>query len=284
MITRIADVNTVRGALANFPRPLALVPTMGALHEGHLALLREARRCVGPEGTVAISIFVNPIQFDRASDLTSYPQPLEEDLALCEIEGVDLAFIPAKEALYHRDHSVLVSESLLTRHLCGASRPGHFDGVLTIVMKLFQLLQPDFAIFGNKDFQQLALIRRMVRDLNVPVEVIGHATVREADGLALSSRNVRLSAEHRADAPRIQRALRAARDLAVTGEQSPAVFLHCARTHLLAAAPADFSIDYLELVDAGTLQPLASVNRPAVLATACFYGEVRLIDHIGIRR
>lgn len=282
MITRISDVNPVRSSLANFRRPLALVPTMGALHEGHLRLIREARRRVSPEGTVAVSIFVNPIQFDRAEDLAAYPQPLEVDLALCEKEGVDLVFTPETEALYHKDHSVLVTESLLTRHLCGATRPGHFDGVLTVVLKLFNLFQPDLAVFGRKDFQQLALIRRMVRDLDVPVDIIGHATVREADGLALSSRNRKLTAEHRADAPRIRRALTAARDLARNGEKNPAVYLETARHHLLKNAPDDFNIDYLELVDADTLQPVFNVTSPATLATACFYGPVRLIDNLRI--
>ncbi|YCM45934.1 pantoate--beta-alanine ligase [Verrucomicrobiaceae bacterium 227] len=282
MIARLSDVNAVRDSLRTAPRPLALVPTMGALHEGHLQLIRAARQQVGPEGTVAISIFVNPIQFDRAEDLENYPQPLEEDLALCEKEGVDLAFVPGIASLYAADHSTLVTESLLTKHLCGASRPGHFDGVLTIVLKLFNIFQPDFSIFGNKDFQQLALIRRMVRDLDVPVEIIGHPTVREADGLALSSRNRKLTDEHRSDAPRIRSALLAARDLAKNGEQAPAIYLDAARHHLLKEALPDFKIDYLELVDAESLQPVSKVTSSVTLATACFYGPVRLIDHIGI--
>ena len=256
---------------------------MGALHEGHLQLLREARKRVGATGTVAISIFVNPIQFDRAEDLQNYPQPIEEDLALCEQEGVDLAFVPPVTSLYASDHSTLVTESLLTKHLCGATRPGHFDGVLTVVLKLFNIFQPEFAIFGKKDFQQLALIHRMVRDLDVPIEIIGHPTVREPDGLALSSRNRKLTSDQRADAPRIRRALIAARDLSKTGEQSPKVYLDAARHHLLKNAPADFKIDYLELVDAASLQPVSKVIAPATLATACFYGNVRLIDHISIK-
>ncbi len=284
MITRIPDVNSVRASLQKFPRPLALVPTMGALHDGHLSLIREARKQVGSGGTVVVSIFVNPIQFDRASDLSTYPQPLAEDLARCEAEGVEIAFVPEKKDLYYGDRSILVTESLLSKHLCGASRPGHFDGVLTIVLKLFNIFQPEIAVFGNKDFQQLAIIRRMVRDLNLPVQIIGHPTVRENDGLALSSRNSRLSPGQRKDAPRIRRALEAARDLKVNGEQKPGVYLDAARSHLLAGAPGDFSIDYLELVDAGTLQPVAKVNCSAVLATACFYGNIRLIDHLEIRR
>jgi len=255
---------------------------MGALHEGHLALLRCAREKVGPRGTVAISIFVNPIQFDRPEDLLNYPQTLENDLVACEAEGVDLAFIPHADELYLPDRSVLVTESLLTKHLCGATRPGHFDGVLTIVLKLFNILQPDCAIFGRKDFQQLALINRMVRDLDVPVKIIGHPTIREPDGLALSSRNRKLTPEHRADAPRVHRSLTAARDLIKTGEQSPAVYLDAAKSYLLKEAPADFSIDYLGFVDSATLQPITKLTAPATLATACFYGQVRLIDHTEI--
>lgn len=282
MIRCCHDVSSAREALSTAPRPLALVPTMGALHDGHIALLRAAREKVGPRGTVAISIFVNPIQFDRPEDLLNYPQTLEDDLAACEAEGVDLAFIPNADDLYLPDRSVLVTESLLTKHLCGATRPGHFDGVLTVVLKLFNILQPNCAIFGNKDFQQLALINRMVRDLDVPVEIIGHPTIREDDGLALSSRNRKLTPEHRTDAPRIQRALAAARDLFKTGEQSPAVYLDAAKSYLIKDAPADFSIDYLELVDSVSLQPIAKLTAPATLATACFYGPVRLIDHIEI--
>lgn len=282
MIRRYHDISSVREALSTAPRPLALVPTMGALHEGHLALLRAAREKVGPRGTVAISIFVNPIQFDRPEDLLNYPKTLENDLAACDAEGVDLAFIPNAGELYLPDRSVLVTESLLTKHLCGATRPGHFDGVLTVVLKLFNILQPDCAIFGKKDFQQLSLINRMVRDLDVPIEIVGHPTIRQDDGLALSSRNRKLIPDHHADAPRIQRALAAARDLVQTGEQSPDIYLAAAKSHLLKDAPADFSIDYLEFVDSATLQPIAKLTAPATLATACFYGPVRLIDHIEI--
>lgn len=283
MITRLPDVKSVRENLSKSQQPIALVPTMGALHEGHLALLRDARKRVGPNGKVIISIFVNPIQFDRSSDLDNYPQPLEADLALCEKEGVDFAFIPDKNDLYPDDFSVLVTESLLTKHLCGMTREGHFDGVLTIVLKLFNICQPDIAIFGKKDFQQLALIERMARDLDLPVEIIGHPTIRENDGLALSSRNVRLTSAQRADAPRIQRALQTAETLKKsTGEQNADIYLATARESLLRDAPQDFAIDYLQLVSAENLQPISKATEPAILATACFYGEVRLIDHISI--
>ncbi|MCW1884525.1 pantoate--beta-alanine ligase [Luteolibacter flavescens] len=268
----------LRREIATLPRPLVLVPTMGALHEGHLALVRRAREAAGPEGTVAVSIFVNPIQFDRPGDLAAYPQPLADDLAKCEAEGVDLVFTPAADGMYFPDRSITVTESLLSRHLCGATRPGHFDGVCTVVLKLFNLFQCDAAVFGEKDVQQLAILRRMARDLDVPVEIIGYPTVREPDGLAMSSRNVRLTPEHRADAPRIRRALEGALSLLQFGERAAAPFLAAARKHL--EESLFLRIDYLELVDAETLQPVGHIKRPTVLATAVFYGEVRLIDHV----
>ena len=271
----------LRGEIATLPRPLVLVPTMGALHEGHLALIHRAREKTGPGGTVAVSIFVNPIQFDRPGDLAAYPKPLEDDLAKCEAAGADLVFTPESGSMYFPDRSINVTENLLSRHLCGATRPGHFDGVCTVVLKLFHLFQPDAAVFGEKDVQQLAIIRRMVRDLDVPVEVIGYPTVREADGLAMSSRNVRLSPEHRADAPRIRRALEGAKSLLQFGERASAPFLAAARKHL--EESPFLRIDYLELVDAETLQPVGRIKKPAVLATAVFYGEVRLIDHVTLR-
>ena len=280
LIDTIAELPALRSA---WPRPSALVTTMGALHAGHAALFREARERVGPDGTVLASIFVNPLQFDRPADLQSYPRTWEEDLATAEREGVDVLFAPRADEFYASNHSITVAESLLTQRLCGATRPGHFDGVCTVVLKLFNLLQPDQALFGKKDYQQLAVIRRMVRDLAVPVEVLGIETIREDDGLALSSRNLRLTPEHRADAPRIRRAMIAARDIAPTGEQRPEVYLNAARHHL-EQSTAGARIDYLELVDRQTLRPVAKVTAPTLLATAVFYGEVRLIDNIEIGR
>lgn len=268
----------LRLQLAALPRRRVLVPTMGALHDGHLALVRRAHEAAGPDGTVAVSIFVNPIQFDRPGDLAAYPKPLADDLAKCEAAGVDLVFAPEAGAMYFPDRSITVTESLLSTHLCGATRPGHFDGVCTVVLKLFNLFQADAAVFGEKDVQQLAILRRMVRDLDVPVEIIGHPTVREPDGLAMSSRNVRLTPEHRADAPRIRRALEGARSLLPFGERAAAPFLAAARKQL--EDSPFLRIDYLELVDAETLQPVGHIKRPAVLATALFYGDVRLIDHV----
>jgi pantoate--beta-alanine ligase len=250
-----------------------LVPTMGALHHGHMELVRHAREAAGPSGTVIVSIFVNPIQFDRASDLANYPRPVENDLVKCQAAGVDVVFMPQADAMYHPDRSITVSECALSRFLCGASRPGHFDGVCTVVLKLFLLTGCHAAVFGEKDYQQLAIIRRMVRDLNVSVEILACPTVRESDGLAMSSRNARLHPRQRQDAPRIYHALMAAAQCVTVPE-----ILSTARAGIEASDLA--KIDYLSLVDAETLQPIDSLDRPAVLATAVFYDDVRLIDHI----
>lgn len=254
---------------------------MGALHEGHLSLFRRAREAVGDSGTVVASIFVNPLQFDRPGDLKGYPRTPDEDLAFCQQEGVDHVFHPNVEDFYAPDHSIQVLEKKLAQHLCGATRPGHFDGVCTVVLKLFNLVQPDYAVFGKKDYQQLAIIRRLVRDLSLRVEIVAAETFRERDGLAMSSRNLNLTAEDRADAPRLRKALIAAENLAVTGERSPDKYLATAR-HQLKGAPDSFQLDYLELVSRQTLQPLASLSEPALMAVAAFYGEVRLIDNIEI--
>ncbi|MEO5913705.1 MAG: pantoate--beta-alanine ligase [Luteolibacter sp.] len=274
---KVADSGSaLREILKTVPGPRVLVPTMGAFHPGHISLMHRAREIAGPNGTMIVSIFVNPIQFDRASDLAAYPRPMESDIAECEGAGVDVVFTPDAGSMYFPDRSVTVTETLLSRGLCGATRPGHFDGVCTVVLKLFLLTGCDAAIFGEKDFQQLAIIRRMVRDLDVPVEIISCPTVREPDGLAMSSRNTRLTPEQREDAPRIRKALLEAASLETADE-----ILRSART-LIEASPLT-RIDYLSLVDAETLQPVIALERPAVLAAAVFYGEVRLIDHIAVK-
>jgi pantoate--beta-alanine ligase len=252
-----------------------LVPTMGALHRGHLALVKHAREVAGPDGVVVVSIFVNPIQFDRENDLEAYPRPLETDLMQCQAAGVDVVFVPDVREMYAHDRSTLVTENSLSRSLCGASRPGHFDGVCTVVLKLFMLSACHAAVFGEKDFQQLAIIRRMVRDLDVPVEIIESPTVRESDGLALSSRNVRLSTTHREDAPCIFRALNEAAKF----HNTDGIIRH-ARKRL--GESEHLKIDYLTLVDSETLQPVNDLSRPSILAAAVFYDDVRLIDHVRI--
>ncbi len=265
----------LRDRIANVSRPIVLVPTMGALHPGHASLIALAREKAGPEGTVIVSVFVNPIQFDRESDLESYPRPLEADLSVCEAHGADGVFLPDNSVMYAADRSVTVIESSLSTHLCGATRPGHFDGVCTVVLKLFNLTRCDAAVFGEKDFQQLAIIRRMIRDLDLQVDIIPHPTVREPDGLAMSSRNARLTPEQRADAPRIHQAL-----LKAIKETTPADILRTARDQIEASSLA--RIDYLSLVDPEALSPVTTPELSTVLACAVFYGDVRLIDHVEI--
>ena len=259
-------------------RRRVLVPTMGALHRGHGELIRIARGAAGENGEVAVSIFVNPLQFAPGGDYEKYPRPEDADDEFCRNAGVDILFRPTVEEMYAPDFSVSVEENALANTLCGRSRPGHFRGVCTVVTKLFHLLSPDAAVFGEKDFQQLAIIRRMVRDLNFWVEIIGAPTVREADGLACSSRNEYLNAEERAQAPVLQRALREARRLFGDGERSADAILHAAR-NVIATAPLA-RIDYLELVNANTLSPDAEANRDSLLAVAAFFGRTRLIDNV----
>ena len=260
------------------PSPRVLVPTMGALHAGHIALLQKARALAGKDGSVIVSIFVNPIQFGPKEDLGKYPRPRKNDLAICKNAGVDLVFAP--ETLYAADHSVFIDESSLSDRLCGASRSGHFRGVCTVVGKLFNLLQPQVAVFGEKDFQQLAIIRRMVRDLDFPVKVIGVPTIREPDGLALSSRNIYLTSLERAAAPVIRRSLLAAKSESSQGDISARKLLGPIRK---AVEKAGGRIDYLALVDAISLQPESKISERSLIAIAVFFGATRLIDNIRLR-
>lgn len=267
----------LRARLDAASRPVILVPTMGALHEGHASLISLAREKAGIDGSVIVSLFVNPTQFDRADDLAAYPRPLAADLDVCEARGADGVFVPDDGEMYLPDRSVTVTESSLSKHLCGAARPGHFDGVCTVVLKLFLVTGCEAAVFGEKDFQQLAVIRRMVRDLDLRTEIVPHPTIRESDGLAMSSRNARLTPEHRADAPRIRQAL-----LTAAGKSDAASILRVAEEIIGGSSFA--RIDYLSLVDAETLAPTENLAKPAILACAVFYGEVRLIDHIVVAR
>lgn len=258
---------------------IVLVPTMGALHAGHKALLDEARELAGPGGTVVASIFLNPIQFNNASDLKTYPRTLEDDLALCEAAGVDFVFTPDPEEMYAADRSISIEESSLSSQLCGASRPGHFSGVCTVVGKLFNIIQPTDAIFGKKDFQQLAILRRMVRDLDFSIAIHGAEIVREPSGLAYSSRNARLTSEQRNAAPILYKTLLESRQAYRSGETPGAVKKQALET--ISSCPGT-KIDYIEIVDAETMQPLAGEDRqsPALMALAVAFGDVRLIDNI----
>ena len=255
-----------------------LVPTMGALHRGHGELIRIAREAAGQGGEVAVSIFVNPLQFAPGGDYEKYPRPESDDDEFCRKAGVDILFRPSVEEMYPADFSVAVDENSLANTLEGKSRPGHFRGVCTVVAKLFHLLSPDAAVFGEKDFQQLAIIRRMVRDLNFPVEIIGAPTVRESDGLACSSRNQYLTAVEREQAPVLQRALQAARKLMEDGERSTEKIVAAGREIIGMASLA--RIDYLEIVNAETLQPVMDAGPDSLIVVAAFFGKTRLIDNL----
>jgi pantoate--beta-alanine ligase len=252
---------------------VGLVPTMGALHAGHVRLFETARReC----DTLVVSIFVNPLQFDRADDLSSYPRQLEQDLRVCETAGVDLVFAPVPGEMYPRPVSCAVDIGRLADHLCGKYRPGHFRGVATIVLKLLNIIQPTRAYFGEKDAQQLAIIRRVVGDLNVPVEVVPVATVREEDGLALSSRNRRLTGPERNLAPSLYRALQTGCSMISAGETDSAAVTSKAMTQI----PEDVRLEYLEIVDPEGLQPVTRIDRPVLIAGAVWIGQTRLIDNL----
>jgi len=256
-------------------RKIVLVPTMGALHAGHASLLKKARAVAGRRGIVAASIFVNPAQFGPREDFRRYPRPLLRDLALCRKAGVDAVFHPSAASMYAAGASAWVDESSLSRGLCGRSRPGHFRGVCTVVAKLFNIIGPDAAVFGRKDFQQAQVIRRMVRDLNLPVRMVIAPTVRERDGLAMSSRNVYLSAAERTQAPRIRRALLDARKTVRARPGSATALARKIKGRL-----SGFRIDYVEVVDAETLEPVRTARRGNCVAVAAFLGKTRLIDNI----
>jgi pantoate--beta-alanine ligase len=254
---------------------IGLVPTMGFLHEGHLSLVRKS---VFENRSTVVSIFVNPLQFGPNEDYEAYPRDLEKDCLLLEKEGVEVVFCPKPEDLYHRDHSTYVVEESVSRDLCGASRPGHFRGVCTIVLKLFNLVGPDRAYFGEKDFQQLQVIRRMVRDLNVPVEIRGCPIVREKDGLAMSSRNVYLSASERQSALALSRSLKAAKELYDSGERKAGKIVDRVREELL--GDPGLRVEYIELRDTAGLSEVETIEKPAVLALAVRVGKTRLIDNV----
>jgi pantoate--beta-alanine ligase len=254
-----------------------LVPTMGALHKAHGELIRVAREHADPNGEVVVSIFVNPLQFEPGSDYERYPRPEKADEEFCRKAGVDLLFRPSAPEMYGDDRSVFVDESTLSKRLEGKSRPGHFQGVCTVVAKLFNILAPDAAVFGEKDFQQLAIVRRMVRDLNFNIDLVAVPTVREDDGLAYSSRNQYLSVDERKQAPVLYKALRAA---AKAGRKSAADVVAIARKVIMEAPLA--WIDYVEVVDAENLQPVERVGPNSVLLLAVFFGKARLIDNIGL--
>jgi pantoate--beta-alanine ligase len=252
-----------------------LVPTMGALHKAHGEMVRVAREHAGHDGDVALSIFVNPLQFEPGSDYERYPRPEKTDEEFCRNAGVDFLFRPSVAEMYAEDRSVFVEESSLSSTLEGKSRPGHFRGVCTVVGKLFNILSADVALFGEKDFQQLVIVRRMVRDLNFKTNIIAVPTLREEDGLACSSRNQYLSLEERKQATVLHKALRAA---ANAGNKSAREIVDLVRD-VIGEAPLA-RIDYVELVDTETLQQVETIRPNSLLALAVFFGKTRLIDNI----
>lgn len=254
---------------------VACVPTMGALHEGHLALVSEALRRAD---VVVVTIFVNPLQFDRRDDFDAYPQPIDDDLAQCAAAGVHAVYAPTAATMYPPGFETHVEPGALAEPLEGAGRPGHFRGVTTVVTKLLAAVQPDVAVFGRKDYQQLAIVRRMVADLDLGVEIVGLPTVREADGLALSSRNRRLSPDDRAAAVCIPQALQAAAAAFGAGEREPFALVAAASARLAAEPRA--RVEYLRAVDPDTLIDLDVPAERCLLVTAVWFGEVRLIDNL----
>lgn len=253
---------------------IGCVPTMGALHAGHKALLDAARPCCD---LLVATLFVNPLQFDRQDDLLGYPRNLETDLRVCSRHGVDVLFAPRRDAMYPRSPTITLNIEGLADGLCGAHRPGHFQGVATVVLKLLNIVQPDIAWFGEKDFQQLAIVRKIVEDTNLPVRIESVGTVREPDGLAVSSRNVRLTPEERNAAPLLARSLRDAQYAIERGESDARAL--CERGRELVGSEPLLRLEYFEIVDLDTLASVSRVTGPVRVAAAAYAGSTRLIDN-----
>jgi pantoate--beta-alanine ligase len=275
VIRDITEMQTASRSARTQGKRVAFVPTMGALHEGHLALVRRARQ---EAEFVVVSIFVNPLQFGPTEDFGKYPRTLEADCARLESVGADLVFAPTTEQMYPAGATTVVLVEGLSERLDGRSRPTHFRGVSTVVAKLFNIVGPDVAIFGQKDAAQVAVLRRMVRDLNMPLKLVVAPIVREPDGLAMSSRNAYLSPDERRQALVLHRALTQAEQLAAAGERS-AARLRSAVLEVIASEPAA-RLDYCELVDADTLEPVETISRGVLLALAAHFGQTRLIDNL----
>jgi pantoate--beta-alanine ligase len=275
VVTTVADMRQARQQMAGPPWRVGLAPTMGALHEGHLSLVRHAR---AHDDTVVVSIFVNPTQFGRGEDYARYPRDPDRDLALLRDLGTDVVFMPPVEEMYPEGFDTYVEVEKLTRVLEGAHRPGHFRGVATVVAKLFNIVQPHRAYFGQKDAQQLVVVRRLARDLDLPVDVVGLPTVREPDGLAMSSRNAYLSPQERQAALVVYRSLEAAQELWRSGVRD-ARLIRRRMNEVLATEPLA-RVDYVSVADAETLEELETVEKPALVSLAVRIGATRLIDNV----
>lgn len=274
VVETIAEMKRLRAEMRRAGLRIGFVPTMGALHEGHLSLMRVARR---QTDRVVVSIFVNPTQFGPKEDFGKYPRQLAEDCRMCEGVGVDAVFAPPVKEMYPEGYCTFVEQTRLTDVLCGASRPGHFRGVTTVVTKLFNIVAPDVAYFGQKDFQQTVVIKRMAADLDMDVKIVVLPTVRESDGLAMSSRNKYLSASERKDALCLYRALQRAEAMVKAGERKASVLV-TEMTRLISAAPTA-KIDYVAVVDPESLAPVDEIDGEAVAALAVWIGATRLIDN-----
>ncbi|WP_457635203.1 pantoate--beta-alanine ligase [Persephonella sp.] len=276
LIRKIKDMKQITKRLKKEGKTIGFVPTMGYLHEGHVSLIRCSKK---DNDITVVSIFVNPIQFGKNEDLDRYPRDLERDVEICTEEGVDYVFYPSADEMYPEGFSTYVEVEGITRRLCGAFRSGHFKGVTTVVAKLFNIVQPDRAYFGEKDYQQLKVIQKMVRDLNIDVEVIGCPLIREKDGLALSSRNKYLTPEERKSALSISRALFRAKQMFESGEKDPSKLVNEVK-RIISSQPLVKEIQYIEVVDPEELTPKKKLEKGDVVAVAVFVGNTRLIDNI----
>lgn len=275
VVSTVKEVRDLVKAWKKEGQTVGLVPTMGYLHEGHGSLITKARE---NNDKVVVSIFVNPMQFGPTEDLDSYPRDLEKDSAFCESLGADLIFHPTPEEMYHDDFSTYVDMSVLTEELCGLSRPVHFRGVCTVVNKLFNIVQPDNAYFGEKDAQQLAIIKHMVQDLNMDIQIVGCPIVREADGLAKSSRNTYLSAEERQAALILSQTIELAKKLVAEGETNAEVLVEKMKANIETEPLA--KIDYVKAVNGLTMQQQKEIKTPTLVAMAVYIGSTRLIDNV----
>jgi pantoate--beta-alanine ligase len=274
IITTIAEIRLFIHDAKQREQHIGFVPTMGDLHEGHLALVRASRE---NSDITVVSIFVNPTQFGPAEDYEKYTRNLDRDSMLCEEEGVDVIFAPAVNEIYPSGHSVVINESFLSRNLCGRSRPGHFSGVLTVVAKLFNIVQPDIAFFGQKDAQQVRLIEQMIKDLNYDIKMVMIPTVRDRDGLALSSRNSYLTPEQRAWVPIIYKSLQKVQELYDKGEKNVVLLRETVESTLIGDG---IEVDYIEFVDWNTFKPVEEADSRTLLAVAVKVGNARLIDNV----
>ena len=276
LVRKIKDMKDTVKRLKKEGKTVGFVPTMGYLHEGHISLIRCSKK---DNDITVVSIFVNPIQFGKNEDLDRYPRDLDRDMEICKKEGVDYLFYPSVDEMYPEGFSTYVQVEGITERLCGAFRPGHFKGVTTVVNKLFNIVQPDRAYFGEKDYQQLKVIQRMVKDLNMDVEVIGCPLIRERDGLALSSRNKYLTPEERKSALSISKALFNAKKMFENGEKDPEKVIDEIKK-IISSQPLVKEIQYVEVVDPETLIPKKRLEKGDIIAVAVFVGNTRLIDNI----